>query len=665
MAQASYEFKVDTKRNGAYAASIDNLTSRLIGQASFGNGMNDAMQSFANPSQMSIVLDNIDGAFNPDTLGAELLANNTFATWSADNPSSWTVTGEVGTNPEISQVGASELHNGASTGACNIYSTSSVVSISQTILTSGTTYKVTLDISASAGSTGWIAVYDNSTRVSPYYHNTGSYTFYFNATSTTFKIASSGSVDMTIDSVSVKASSLYGQLLAEGTLGRLQATFSAVTYTLFIGRLVSFQPLPGANNRRVIAMTFSDPTLDLLDTEYMPVLDTNVTADVPIQRVFDEGVVPFPYVHSYWMLGVQGASELDLTTTIYSPASYSLDTGKSVYNWVGDTAREGNQGVSAQTYIRDLVAGEVYGRFFYDPALPGYRFHNRHRDPLNTTVAYTVTENDYEPEMSSYVRMPVLNKASISYTPRKLGTPETVIWSADDLPISMTEDGHKITARYRDLTNPSARVGATDVIPLKPVTDYSATYLPDNSDVTNVIGVSLQVGANSAEITINKPARYVGEISITALQLRGTPLTTFNPRTIDSMNADSAYAYKFTSERINYSLIDTDNDAQAIADYHVYKNSNAVTAFDKVGWIANKTTSRMTNALSSEIGDRITVSDSWMGHSADYFIIGTRHTITWGGEHTHSITLTLKPADRENFWILDTSLLNTGTRLGL
>ena len=234
MAQATWEFKIDTKRDGTYAASVDDLTSRLIGQASFNVGMNEPFQSFAQPSQLSVVLDNIDGAFNPDVLGAELLANNAFATWSGDNPSSWTVTGEVASNPEISQVGATELHNGASTGACNIYSTSSVVSISQTILTIGTTYKVTLDVSASAGSTGWIAVYDNATKVSPAYHNKGLYTFYFNATSTTFKIASSGSVDMTIDSVSVKASSVYGQLLSEGMLGRLRATFSAVTYTLFV-----------------------------------------------------------------------------------------------------------------------------------------------------------------------------------------------------------------------------------------------------------------------------------------------------------------------------------------------------------------------------------------------------------------------------------------------
>lgn len=665
MAQATWEFKVDTKRDGTYAASIDDLTSRLIGQATFNVGMNDPFQSFAQPSQMSVVLDNRDGAFNPDTLGAELLANSTFATWSGDNPSSWTVTGEVASNPEISQVGATELHNGASTGACNIYSTSSVVSISQTILTIGTTYKVTLDVSASAGSTGWIAVYDNATKVSPAYHNKGLYTFYFNATSTTFKIASSGSVDMTIDSVSVKASSVYGQLLSEGMLGRLRATFSAVTYTLFVGRLASFQPLPGANNRRVIALQFNDPTLDLLDTEYMPVLDTTVTADVPIQRVLDEGVVPFPYAHNYWMLGVQGASELEQTTTIYSPSSYTLDTGKTVYNWVGDNSREGNQGISAQNYIRDLVSGEIYGRFFYDPTLPGYKFHNRHRDPLNTTVAFTVTESDYEPDMSSYVRMPVLNKSSVSYTPRKTGTAGTVIWAADDLPISITENGQKITARYRDLDNPSARIGAIDVIPLHPVTDYAATYLPDGTNATTAIGLTVEVGANSAEITVNKPLRYVGEISITALQMRGTPLTTYNPRTVESANYDSAYAYKYTSERVSYNLIDTDNDAQAIADYRVYKNATPVSAFDKLGWIANKTSTRMTNALGVDIGDRITVSDAWMRHSSDYFVVGARHSITWGGEHTHSITLTLKPADREKFWILDTSLLGTDTRLGL
>jgi len=662
MAGATYEFKVDTKRDGAYGATIDDLTSRLIGQASWNVGMNSVDQDFAAPANLTLNLDNIDGAFNPETLGAELLSNNAFATWSGDNPSSWTVTGETGSNPEISQVEQSELHDGVGTGACNIYSTSSVVSISQTILTAGTTYSVTLTVSASSENTGWIAVYDNTTRISPYYHLAGIYTFYFNATSTTFKIASSGAVNMTVDSVSVKASSLYGQLLAEGTLGRFRATFNAVTYTLFIGRLTAFTPTAGANSRRVVTLTFSDPTLDLLDTEYMPPLFTNVTADEPMTTVFDSPIVPFPYAHSFWILGTQGSSELELTTTLYTPPSYSFDTGKSTYSWVGDNSIDNKDGVSTQSFLRDLVEGEIYGRFFYDPTLPGYRFHNRHRDALNTTVAFTVTENDYESDMSLYSRLPVLNQSRVSYQPRGTGDAASIIWTADEVITLEARETKKITCRYRDLANPSTRIGATDVLQLLAGTDYVVIATDLQLPATHLVYMSIAAGASSAEITIVNESIY--NISVTTLNIRGTPLTTYNPRTVERRNYDSTYAYKNTSEQVNYNLIDTDNDAQNIADYRVYKNANPISAFSKLGWIANKTASRMTNALATAIGDRITVSDSWLSHSADYYTVGMRHSVMFGGEHTHSVTLTLKSAAREALWVLDTSLLGISTRLG-
>lgn len=660
MVSATYEFKVDTKRDSTYAAAIDDLTNRFIGQAAWSVGMNAPMQDFATPSQLTVTLDNSDGAFNPDTLGSELLANSTFATWSGDNPSSWTVTGEVGTNPEISEVGQSELHNGSSTGACNIYSTSSTISISQTILTVGTTYAVTLNISAAAESTGWIAVYDNTTRVSPYYHQTGMYTFYFNATSTTFKIASSGAVNITLDSVSVKASSVYGQLLAEGTLGRLRATFNAVTYTLFIGRLAGFTPTAGSNSRRVVTLTFNDLMLDLLDTEYIPPLSVNVTPDVPMAAVFDEPIVPFPYAHSYWMLGIQGSSELELTTTLYDPPPYAFDTGKSVYSWVGDNSIDNGRGTSAQSFLRDLTAGEIYGRFFYDPSLPGYRFHNRHRDALNSTVVFTVTGSDYEPDMSLFVREPVLNHSVVSYQPRTVGSDDAIVWSLEAPIVVDAKTTQKVVARYRDASTPTARIGATNVTQPIPNVDYVVGGASEN---ISKVYIRVVPGANSAEISITNSNTFT--IRVITLNLHGTPLTTFEPRTVESRDYTSVYAYKITTERMNYALIDLDNDAQNIADYRVYKNASPVSVFEKLGWYANKTTARMTNALQAAIGNRITVTDSWLGHNADYYIVGMRHSITWGGDHTHTITLTLKSASRESFWILDTSLLGINTQLGL
>ena len=662
MPAASYSFKVDTLRNGLYGASIDDLTSRLIGNASWNGGMTSADMDFAPPANLTVMFDNIDGAFNPDTTGSELVSNGTFGAWTSGTPNGWTVTGEVASDPEVSEVDPSALHGGSGTNGCNIYSTSAVISLSKVILTAGTTYKVMFDVSASANNTGWIAIYDNTTRVSPYYHFAGSYTFYFNAASTTFKIASSGAVNMTVDNVSVKAVSTYGRLVSEGVLGKFEATFNAVNYTLFIGRLTSFRVLPGSIGRRVAVLTFSDLTLDLLDTEYVPPLYTNTTADVPMAAVFDAPIVPFPYSANFWLLGIQGSSELDLTTRLYNPPTYAFDVGKSTYAYVGDNSIDNNKGVSAQSFLRDLVDGEIYGRFFFDPTLPGYRFHNRHRDALNSTVSFTITDSDYEVDMSAFTRLNVLNQSTVSYQPRKTGTAGTVIWSADNVPLGFFTETRKIIARYRDVSNPSARVGAIDVLPMQPYTDYIAVN-DDLVDVTLYVTCVAAAGANSAEISVTNPNSYT--VAFTRIQLRGTPLTTFDPRTVASSNPDSKYMYKYASEQLSYNLINTNNDAQNIADYRVYKNGSPINAFQSIGWIANNSTGRMTNALAAAVGQRITITDTWMGHNSDYIITGYRHSVTWGGDHHHETTLVLKPYERETFWVLDSSALNISTRLGL
>ena len=54
--------------------------------------------------------------------GSELFANGDFSAWTADNPDGWTVLGESGSDPEVSQVGSGESHGGSGSGSANFYS---------------------------------------------------------------------------------------------------------------------------------------------------------------------------------------------------------------------------------------------------------------------------------------------------------------------------------------------------------------------------------------------------------------------------------------------------------------------------------------------------------------------------------------------------------------
>lgn len=650
MVAASYTLKVDTKRDATYGASIDDLSSRVL-SLDWNEGMQDSYQQFAPPARLRVNLNNYDGAFNSDTLGAEVLSNADFITWSGDNPSSWTVTGEVASDPEISQVSESELHNGVGLEACNFYSTSSAVSISQTVLTVGTTYKVELWITASAETAGYLGVYSGTTLVSPRYHQTGRYIFYFNADSTTFKIEATGVVNMTISGVSVKSTAIYGFLLTKGTLGRLQVTYSAVTYTKFIGRLDRKSILPGSYGRRIVTLEFIDPMFELLDTEYQPELQEDVTVNQAIAKVFDNAIAPFPYSHSYWMVGVQGASELELTTTLYSPPSYTFETGITTLDYVGDNQHVDGEGINAQTFLRNMVDAEIDGRFWFDASTGKFIFHNRHHDVLNTASDGGITDSQYESDMSSFLDSEeIVNRVSLSFKPRKIGSAASVIWQADNLPLTLNPlQVYKTTARYRDATLKNARIGAKDwVIPVAG-TDYSIVD-GNGANSDDRVTIVVTFNANSADIVITSNTLHV--LTVNTLQLRGTPIQTFDSRSVTATNPDSEYITKKMPETYSIPALSDEEFAQQVAQYRINKFSKPLTRFQTVGFIANNSNQRMLNALTFNIENRINVEDTFTGHDSDYIIVGSRHTVQMGGEHSHETTFILKPQSREVFWTL-------------
>lgn len=70
-----------------------------------------------------------------------------FTLWASDDPVGWAVSGEAGSDPEISEVGQGEGHGGSGKGYCNIFSTSSVVQMDLVIaVIPGNRHTLSLDI---------------------------------------------------------------------------------------------------------------------------------------------------------------------------------------------------------------------------------------------------------------------------------------------------------------------------------------------------------------------------------------------------------------------------------------------------------------------------------------------------------------------------------------
>lgn len=138
------------------------------------------------------------------TLGAELVTNGNFAAWTADNPNSWTIAGEVASDPMVNEVGAGEGQGGAGTGKANFYSsaTANAPTATQTILAVGSAYEVAVTVDTVAA--GSIDAQDGSANMSYQLITTGAKKFLGRATSTGFRFRGRSGGNVTIDDASVK-----------------------------------------------------------------------------------------------------------------------------------------------------------------------------------------------------------------------------------------------------------------------------------------------------------------------------------------------------------------------------------------------------------------------------------------------------------------------------
>lgn len=142
--------------------------------------------------------------------GDDLITNGNFAAWVGDNPTGWTVYGEVGADPMATEVGAGQDHTGAGAGYCCLYtSTGATIDIYQTLTTIiGQTYRFRINVNTVTA--GGITITDGRGDVifDPVtYTTTGIKTFDFFATTTNPNIMIANQTltpsDVTFDDVSV------------------------------------------------------------------------------------------------------------------------------------------------------------------------------------------------------------------------------------------------------------------------------------------------------------------------------------------------------------------------------------------------------------------------------------------------------------------------------
>lgn len=660
-----YILEVDSARDGLYSGASDNITQYLVGNITWSEGFTDnPYGEIAPPARMTLTLSNRSGDFNRDGyLSDELILNGDFDDWVADapdpNPAEWTV---YEPNPLSAFVFQTNPYDGlGSIGACGFSaSLQREVSITQSVLQPGRSYRARVELTRFISfptSVAALEVRSGSNSIG-YLSNVQRFVFDFNAATTDFTIAASlpgvdRSIQAVIDNVSVREIPKYA-VMNKGMQVRLRATYNGVTSTLFQGRITQMIPSAGRSTEPLMQVTVEDAMLELLDAEYAPPLLIAPTADTALQRMFDDAVIRWPYSGSFWLLGVPGYSELNLSTYLYDHDVTDFETGITTFEYLGDVEDRG-EGISAQGYIRDIVTAEAGGRFWFDPRSGKFILHNRHHDALNDTIAAIYNENHFDAVVPKYGD-DIVNDLTIRYTSRDVGAEGSVLWTLKSIPFLLKNNNKRIfNARYFDANNEQLHVGARTTIAPVAGTDFTANLASDGSgeSYSDRITVSVEASGNSAKIAVFNNSGV--DLYILSLQLRGTPITQIE-ESYQAVAGDSIAANELYPKVIEVRALDNSTLAELFGDYTVARFKNPIFRFETVTFntLNYSDGDLMADAaINRMIGDKITISDSSTSHNKTYVIVAAMHSLDSGGDKPHDVTWTLKPIDRDAFWVLE------------
>ena len=193
------------------------------------------------------------------------ITNGNFSSWTGDNPDSWTVGGESGADPMVTEV----------SGKCRIYTSTSSVTIAKSgILTVGHTYTITFDITASVA--GGLKLNDGAGQLTTF-SGVGAKTYTWTQRSGTyFELQRNGApTDVTIDNVVVKETGNYLYVYATESPATYYSVLAvdkdsfptAIDFSSQAGKIIvnnlSFQYFASAG--------YSSPIIKLADSKYADV----------------------------------------------------------------------------------------------------------------------------------------------------------------------------------------------------------------------------------------------------------------------------------------------------------------------------------------------------------------------------------------------------------
>jgi hypothetical protein len=335
-----------------------------------------------------------------------------------------------------------------------------------------------------------------------------------------------------------------------------------------------------------------------------------------------------------------------------SPESFFFNKASDVYAYGLDATED--EGFLILSEINRLTISELGYSYMRGDTVGGgqLRFEAR-KTRVGTPIRWTLTGTELEIagglELRDHGLEGMINRIILELHPRRVdAAATTVLFSLGNRPL-IGATPVAFNAPYRDPESGRyVRVGGINMVTPVATTDYTLNANDDGSgaDLTANFTVAAVFGGNSAALTVTKNSGADGYL--TKCELRGKGVYAFESVIVDLKDTTSITKYGQMSQRIDMPYQSDVNLANTVAALILANNKEPRTKVQKVRFMANATAAHLMHALARDIGDRIAITETLSGLSAeDYFIQAIDFSVTGAGVFQTSWLLV--PVDQEAY----------------
>lgn len=368
----------------------------------------------------------------------------------------------------------------------------------------------------------------------------------------------------------------------EGIPVRVVARFLSVDYPLWRGKIATIDPTPGDDPQRTAVMA-QDSMADFTETEVREIAPQIDESEVALLQAV---IAALP--------------------TEAQPVATSYDAALDSYPLSFDNVGAGSAAIGL---INDAVLSAFGTAFVAGDGT--FTYINRHSEALATSVL-TLTDSDLLARGPGFTGanslQNVFNRARVTI-PHKESVAAVLFSSTSPVAIGPGESV-EIWDTYSDPSNRNQLIGASSFTALAAGVDYTANAASDGSsaDLTSSLSIAIATFVTTAKSTLTNMG--ASSLFVTMRQLRGVGIFDRGPQTFESFTAQP---YGDRPMNVDLKFQNDPTVAQDLADYLVAQFSDRTRHGEELVWDPQRSQTLMLAALTTEIGDVVTASESQTG----------------------------------------------------